>query len=175
MSRIRRTQAEIEAGLTVEQKKRGLTLNDLPKIHEEGQKAQEVRKTAKEFKKPRKDPNPIVESWEEVDHNYQKVYKYRVKEKIVEKEVPVVKEVRILNGTKKTEKTVQEILDRELQKCQWEWKEVKMDSSFRTSLLKDLGKKGWKMAYIMEWRSLKPEWKGKPDTMFFQRPRPIGG
>ena len=93
-------------------------------------------------------------------------------EKEVVKEVPVIKEVRILNGAKGSEKTVQELLDQELQNCRWKWKELKMDGDFTSAKMKQLGKYGWKMTHIMEWRIIKPEWKDKPDTMYFQKPLP---
>jgi hypothetical protein len=59
----------------------------------------------------------------------------------------------------------------EMYKCSWEWKEVDLDKNFRSTLMKDLGKKGWKMVYVLSWRYVKDAWKNKADTMFFQRPK----
>tara|TARA_Y100000034_G_scaffold119927_1_gene162218 strand:+ start:1796 stop:2326 length:531 start_codon:yes stop_codon:yes gene_type:complete len=174
MTRIRRTKKEIEAGLTVESKKRGVTLEQQIEQNEQHANARVQARQIQDAatrKKPRKAAKKIVETYDEVDHKYKKIYKYRVQERIVEKEVPVIKEVRILNGTKGSEKTVQELLNQELNKCTWEWKELKMDNNFRATDMKELGKRGWKMTHIMEWRLLKEDWKKKPDTMFFQRPK----
>ena len=79
-------------------------------------------------------------------------YVYKTETKVVEKEIkiPVVKEVRILDGTKGTEKTVQEIMARELEKCTWEWKNVTMDNTFKVTDLNKYGKKGWKFCFIYD-------------------------
>jgi hypothetical protein len=158
MDRVRRTKVEIEAGMTFEQKKKGYTLDDLDVP--ETLKKKKIEITTKNGDK----------TWETVDHEYKTIYKYKDHERVIEKEVPVVKEVRILNGTKKTEKTVDEILSEELGKCVWEWKTVKMDNKFRVGMLDELGKKGWKFAFITEWSLIDPSKKNKPHTISFQRP-----
>lgn len=138
--RIRRTPDEIKAGLTITQKKAGLTIEDLQKEQSEHQEKQKVKY----------------------------IYKTKIEEKEVE--VPVIKEVRILRGTDKTEKTVDQIIKEEFHKCTWEWKELPL-SKCKLTELKKLGKQGWKMTHIMEWKLLKDTWKNREDTVFFQRPR----
>ncbi|MBC8410075.1 MAG: hypothetical protein H8E12_15355 [Rhodobacteraceae bacterium] len=175
MSRVRRTKQEIEAGMSVAQKQQSMSLETFLEQKERIKHSKTLLEENKKAiadskrKKKRKPAAPIIETWDDVDHDYKTIYKYRVQEKIVEKEVPVIKEVRILNGTTKTQLTLQELLDQELQKCTWEWKEVKMDSTFRTTVLSELGKEGWRMTHIMEWRRIKADWKDKPDSIFFQR------
>ncbi|MBC8437079.1 hypothetical protein H8D85_02010 [bacterium] len=177
MARVRRSREEIDAGMTVNQKKLGMTIDEIKnaasKNREAAKQVQELKKIENRPKKRKKIMSKLStkEEWDEVDHDYKKIYKYKVKEKIVEKEVPVIKEVRILNGTKDTNTTVQEFLNKELGKCIWEWKELKMDENFRSTDMTSLGKQGWKMTHIMEWRRLKDDWKKKPDSIYFQRPR----
>jgi len=158
MGRIRRTKIEIAAGMTFEQKKKGLTLDDLDIPKSATEKKIEVTKKNGD------------KTWEKVDHEYRTIYKYKEHEKIVEKEVPVVKEVRILNGTKKTDRSVSEIMNEELNKCSWEWKNIKMDGNFSVKMLDELGKKGWKFAFITEWSLIDSSKKNKPNTISFQRP-----
>lgn len=156
--RVRRTKEEIAAGITVAQKK-DMVEQALIKNRGAVKTAQPAAKTSTDH--------------EQYDPDTKTVYKYKtkvVKEEVI-KEVPVIKEVRILNGTKGTEKTVQEILNKELDRCVWEWKELKMDKNFTVKQMKDLGKQGWRMTHIMEWRYIKDDWKKKPDSMFFQKPR----
>jgi len=161
MIKTRRTKEEIASGMTLTQKK-----DMIEKALVEKQK----------FKKNGvKNPTTVSPTLhEEYDPDTKTVYKYKTRTitNEVVKEVPVIKEVRILNGTKGSDKTVQEFLNEELEKCRWEWKELQMDKNFTSAQMKKLGNNGWKMAYIMEWRILKPEWKDKPDTMFFQKPIP---
>ena len=157
--KVRRTKEEIEAGITLTQKKEMIDKALVSK--------QEAKKSGVK--------NPATVSptlYEEYDPNTKTIYKYKTRtvEKEVIKEVPVVKEVRILNGTEGTKTTVQEFLNEQLQKCRWEWKEVKMDGDFKSSIMNELGAKGWKMTHIMSWRLLKEDWKKKPDSMYFQRP-----
>ena len=157
--KVRRTKEEIEAGITLTQKK---DMIDQALVSKQQAKKSGVK-------------NPATVSptlYEEYDPNTKTVYKYKTRtvEKEVIKEVPVIKEVRILNGTKDTQKTVEEFLNEQLQNCRWEWKEVIMDGDFKSNTMKTLGKEGWKMTHIMSWRYLKDDWKTKPDSMFFQRP-----
>ena len=159
--KVRRTQEEIDAGITLTQKK---DMIDQALVNRSEARKKGIK-------------NPAVVSptiYDEYDPETKTVYKYKTRtvEKEVVKEVPVIKEVRILNGAKGSEKTVQELLDQELQNCRWKWKELKMDGDFTSAKMKQLGKDGWKMTHIMEWRIIKPEWKDKPDTMYFQKPLP---
>lgn len=157
--KVRRTKEEIEAGITLTQKK---DMIDQALVSKQQAKKNGVKNPAK--------VSPTL--YEEYDPNTKTVYKYKTRtvEKEVIKEVPVIKEVRILNGTEGTETTVQEFLNEQLQKCRWEWKEIIMDGEFKSSIMTELGKEGWKMTHIMSWRIIKEDWKNKPDSMFFQRP-----
>ena len=200
--RIRRSKEEIDAGMTVEQKKAGLSIQDVenlknppepdkPKkrltraqglerlIHKEKEdrkqqkaEARKRRRKEKESKYARVETRSILIDATEAGQSKMPT-RTVFKDKIIEVpvEVPTIKEVRILNGTKKTQKTVEEIMKEELQKCKWEWKELKMDKNFDFKKLQKLGEQGWKHAHTMSWRLLKPSWKDKPDSMYFQRPR----
>ena len=134
MNRVRRSREEIDAGMTISQKKQGMTIKDI--------QCSDTKKTI-----PTPKPKQII------------------KEVIKE----VVKEVRVYNNQTDTEMTIQEMVRQELNKCKWEWKEMKM-SECRLSTFKALGKQGWKLAYIMEWKGLKSTWADKEDSFFFQRP-----
>ena len=90
---------------------------------------------------------------------------------VVEEVKEVVKEVRVYNNQTDTEMTIQEMVRQELNKCKWEWKEVKLTKDFDFKTLKILGEQGWKHEHTMTWRYLKDDWKNKPDSMFFQRPK----
>ena len=151
--RVRRTKAEIAKGVTVEQKKQMMEESTNGTT---GPKILDISEDKVEY-----DPDAKI------------VYKYKTKyiEKEIEKEIPIIKEIRILNGTEKTKKTVNELLQIEVDKCIWDWKEVKLDKDFRSTMLSKLGNQGWRMAYIMEWKHLKSSWREKPDSLFFQRPR----
>ena len=151
MGRIRRTKQEIEAGLTIEDKKAGKTLKDLI------------------AKKKKTSEYQVTDERYDEETNIRYIYKTKEVEVEKEVEVPVVKEVRILNGTKQTKKSVQEILDLELEKCIWDWKEVFLDKKFKISMLEKLGKQGWKFAFSLDWKAIKPSWKDKPETLFFQK------
>jgi hypothetical protein len=60
-----------------------------------------------------------------------------------------IKEIRIL-GMNGIEKTVSELISEEIGDASWEWKEIPLDSSFKISMLQDLGKEGWKFAFYFE-------------------------
>ena len=118
MIKTRRTKEEIASGMTLTQKK-----DMIEKALVEKQK----------FKKNGvKNPTTVSPTLhEEYDPDTKTVYKYKTRTitNEVVKEVPVIKEVRILNGTKGSDKTVQEFLNEELEKCRWEWKELQMDKN----------------------------------------------
>lgn len=189
--RTRRSKEEIDAGMTIEDKKRGLSIEDvkerdtkkqkshdkLAKYREAVKRAEEEKKKAKPKRKSTKKYIGTVTSGELIDatersrEGYPTRYVY--KEKLVEKpvEIEVIKEVRILNGTHDTQHTVQEIMQEELNKCTWEWKEIKETSFVGIKQLRELGEQGWKYAHSMDWKLLKPEWKDKPRSLYFQRPK----
>ena len=78
----------------------------------------------------------------------------------------VLRDTVLKNGTDGTEKTVQQIIKAELDKCAWEWKQVDLDNKFRISQLNRLGKEGWRFAFIHETAS-----DSKPNHICLQRPR----
>lgn len=176
--RIRRTKAEIKAGLTVAQKKKGVTLESLLQTQKEQRKeAKKREQLVKSTDTPRKkrSANRNYVTTEEViredfDGPKKYIYKTETVEKEVEVKIPVIKEVRILNGTKKTEKTVQEIMKQELDKCSWEWKRVPMDNNFRATDLNKYGKQGWKFCFIFDPKISSPG-TTKPEVICFQRPK----
>jgi len=179
--KIRRTKAEIKAGLTVDQKKSGLTLESfLQKQKEQSKEEKKRKKLLKNSSSKRKQraPNHNYVTTKEVirnDFDGPTKYVYKTETKVVEKEVkiPVIKEVRILNGTKSSEKTVQEIMTIELEKCSWEWKNVTMDNTFKVTDLNKYGKKGWKFCFIYDPKVSFPK-STKPDEIVFQRPKTWG-
>ena len=189
--RIRRSKQEMDAGMTVEDKKRGLSIEDvkerntknenakdkLAKYREQVKRADDEKAKAKPKRKSTKKYIGTVTSGELIDATERGreglPTRYVYKDKLVEKpvEVEVIKEVRILNGTQDTQKTVQQIMQEELNKCTWEWKEIEETSFIGLDQLTELGKQGWKYAYDMDWKIIKPEWKDKPRTLYFQRPK----
>ena len=65
----------------------------------------------------------------------------------IDKEVPVIKEVRIINENQGTEKSVTEIIREEVGKVRcWEYKMIPMNQ-FSVKELHKLGKDGWKYAF----------------------------
>ena len=187
--RIRRTKEEIDAGMSAEDKRKGLTLeainrrnkktietkDKLEKFRKQIKKEDEKKKIKRKKRKTKKYAR-IKTSLELIDATKKgreglptrTVFKDRIVEKKVE--VPTIKEVRILNGTKSTDKTVQELLQQELNKCKWEWKEVKETDFQGISQLTCLGNKGWKFTHEIDWKIVNPEWKNKPRSLYFQRP-----
>ena len=171
--RIRRTREEIDAGLTVAQKKKGVTLADISSNKKEQRRREKLVKSTKPKRKKRS-PNTKYDTQEIIRDTFEGPVKYIYKTneviKEVEVEIPVIKEVRILNGLKKTEKTVQQIMSEELEKCIWEWKHVTLDKKFKVKDLDTYGKQGWKFAFIHSPSTTNPK-STKPDIVCFQRPK----
>ncbi len=194
MARIRRTKAEIAAGITLEDKLAGITLESVvpikksrtmadldtgPTLREEAVGA--VKPTLKKKFEPenKKLKNSIVTSPYKVDKietsedGDKTIYKTRetVTERIVE--LPVVKEIRILNGSDGSSLTVEEIIENKLadisHRPNCEWHKVHLGKDFKSSVLTQLGKEGWIFAYVMDWGVVKDTWKTKPHTIFLYR------
>ena len=102
------------------------------------------------------------------DGTVKTVFKSRqtIVEKIIEK--PVIKEIRILSEKDGRERTVKEILEEEIGKCNWEWKHVPLDDKFKVTILNTLGKQGWRFAFMTNWKLVNPNSK-KMDELCFQR------
>jgi hypothetical protein len=152
MTRIRRSKAEMAAGMTVEDKRAGLTMDTFKASNKEAEKkplSTSAKKATKEY----------------ADTGIKLIFE----ERIVEKEIPVIKEVRILNSTEGTEKTVQEIMNLELRKCTWEWMQLPI-KDFTVAQLKKLGKEGWHMAFTHNPKDHIPS-STKGEQLCFQRPR----
>jgi len=65
----------------------------------------------------------------------------------IDKDVPVVKEVRIINEKQGTNKTVSEIVREEVGKVKaWEYKHIPI-SQFSVKELDKMGKEGWRYAF----------------------------
>lgn len=151
VTRIRRTKAEVESGMTQEEKRAQV-------LGLKTTKAKAKSKSSKSKKTPKK----------EVTKTQVKVSTKKPEVVEVEKEV-IIKEVRILNGTTGTKQTVKELLDEELGKCSWEWKYIPMDKDFKVSMLNTLGKQGWKFAFIHEPGVVNERAKNKPNVICMQR------
>ncbi len=68
----------------------------------------------------------------------------------IDKEVQVIKEVRIINENQGTEKSVSEIVREEVGKVKsWEYKMIPMDK-FSVKELHKLGKAGWKYVFDLD-------------------------
>jgi hypothetical protein len=68
----------------------------------------------------------------------------------VDKEVPVIKEVRIINENQGTEKSVSEIVREEVGKVKsWEYKMIPMNQ-FNIKELHKLGKAGWQYVFDLD-------------------------
>jgi len=192
--RVRRSREEIDAGMTVDQKKKGMSLEDIlaktptkTRISKAAgylklmEKDEEQKKNQKKLlRKTRKKANSkkyartetravIIDATQagQAKMPTRTVYSDKIIE--VPVEVPTIKEVRILNGTKGSSKEVKDFLKEELQKCKWEWKEVVLDKSFEFGILEKLGKEGWKFAHAMSWKAVKSSWKDRKDSLFFHR------
>lgn len=88
----------------------------------------------------------------------------------VDKEVPVIQEVRILKDTQGTEMSVTDIIRQEIDKVRiWEYKQIPINE-FSVKDLAKLGKEGWKFAF-----DLTPEitHSVKVTTLVFQRPSEV--
>lgn len=84
----------------------------------------------------------------------------------IDKEIPIIKEVRIINDAQGTEKSVTEIIREEIGKIKiWEYKMIPVNE-FCVKDLKKLGKEGWRYAF-----DISPEVSHafKVTTLFFQR------
>ena len=163
-TRLRRTQEEIEVGLSVEEKRRGVTVEDKKRLNKD---SGQVIKTTLKSKTPYEEE--VLDKVDMSDDGtVRTVFKSRqtVVEKIIEK--PVIKEVRILTESTGRERTVKEILEEEIGKCKWEWKHVPMDSKFKVNMLDAFGKQGWRFAFMTNWQAVTPGSK-KPDELCFQR------
>ena len=196
--RIRRTPEEMNAGLTVEQKRQGLTIADIqnnppkPKKRltravalqnqierEKADKKQQLkdrraaRKKAREAKYSRIETRSVLIDATQAGQDKmptRTIFKDRIEE--VPVEVPVIKEVRVINGVRKTEDTVEQIMQRELSKCKWEYKEIVVTNFNGLSQLNKLGEQGWKYCYEIDWKLIKPKaWANKPKTLYFKRPK----
>lgn len=85
----------------------------------------------------------------------------------VDKEVPVIKEVRILKDKQGTEMSVTDIIKQEIDKVRiWEYMNIPINE-FSVKDLPKLGKEGWKFAF-----DISPEISHavKVTTLVFQRP-----
>jgi len=94
----------------------------------------------------------------------------KTSEKVNKTKEPVVKTETVIlkNG-----KTVQEVLNNELERCSWDWKYIKIDKNFKLEGLTKLGREGWKFAFVHEPKILDPNSK-KPSTICMQRPAKKG-
>ena len=171
--RIRRTKAEIEAGVTVEQKKAQLKEEAAKKAQEAVKAAEEENKQdAQNKKKPRKKKKASETNIEDLPQTSKPLedsflrYTQTPKEPVVKTEI--VKEVRVLN-TAGTEKTVQQILNEELKKCTWEWTRLPIVENFKVEQLNKLGKEGWTFAFIFEPNTIKDSWKNKHNEICLYR------
>ncbi len=84
----------------------------------------------------------------------------------IDKEIPIIKEVRIINDAQGTEKSVTEIIREEIGKIKiWEYKMIPVNE-FCVKDLNKLGKEGWRYAF-----DISPEVSHafKVTTLFFQR------
>lgn len=163
-TRLRRTLEEINVGLSVEEKRNGVTIEDKRKINSSGEK---VIKTTIKSKTPYEEE--VLDRVDMSDDGtVRTVFKSRqtTVEKIIEK--PVIKEIRILNESTGRERTVKEILDEEIGKCKWEWKHIPLDNKFKVTMLGTLGKQGWRFAFMINWKIVDPNSK-KLDELCFQR------
>ena len=162
--RVRTSREEIDAGITVDQKKKGMVLDDLlPKKpakkrasrakgyqkliekdaehkKEQQQLLRKARKAAKNAKYARVETSLEVIDATNIGRGKmptRTVYKDKIIE--VPVEIPTIKEVRILNGSDESSKEVKDFLKEELQKCAWEWKEVILDKCFAFNTVEKLG------------------------------------
>lgn len=130
----RRTQDEISIGMTIEEKRAGMTYED--KL--EGRSVSDL----KAIKKIPGVKTLSVKSLSTDD-------KTNKPTEIVTSKVVILKD----------KKTVQEILNKELEKCSWDWKFVDIDQNFKLSQLTKLGKDDWKFAFIYEPQAVNPNSK----------------
>lgn len=151
--RVRRTKEEKAAGITLEQKKESLhkeeeiPAQELPKKRGRRKLTDIGRELLSEGQKENKSDSPAFDNKEKRD--------------TPEKERQVV--VQLINNKKE----LQEVLAEEFANGYWEWKEVIIDSSFRINLLNDLGKEGWKFAFVLDKTLLSSV--DKPNTLYFHR------
>lgn len=128
--RVRRTKDEIAAGVSLEEKREGAAPEKIRKPRKT------LRQIGRELIKQEEvaSPSPVDRSFE--------------KEKPRAKDIEIIRETRVISG--KDEQSLRELLDEEMANGRWEWKELKLDSSFRLDVLKEHGKTGWKFAFIFE-------------------------
>ena len=201
--RIRRSPAEMKAGLTVEQKRQGITIKDIqepqpqpqPKEKkkrvtragwlinqiekEKADKKQQLKekraanRKAKEAKYSRIETTSILIDATQAGQDKmptRTIFKDRIEE--VPVEVPVIKEVRVINGVKNTQDTVETIMQRELSNCRWEYKKISDVDFIGLEQLNKLGEKGWQYCFSMEWKIIKPKaWANKPTSFYFKKPK----
>jgi hypothetical protein len=137
----RRTRDEISICMTIEEKKAGMTYEQ--KL--EGKSISDL-----------KNKTPVKPT---VNHTVNK------KNDSVKKVNETPTQIVIL----KDKKTIQEILNEELEKCTWDWKYVKINKDFKLNILTKLGKEGWKFAFIHEPKVADPNSK-QPSTVCLQKP-----
>ncbi len=150
--RIKRTKAEIEAGMPIFAKREGMTLGEWQAKQKEAQiKADEqnhkIQKTGPKFP----DPLPVKQNHKDSFREVKEVQK-------------------IILETKNNKKEVKALFKEALERCAWEWKRINLDRDFKVSMLDKLGREGWKFAFMVEWPVIMPNSK-KSNEILFQRPK----
>jgi len=170
ITRTRLSKAEKEAGLTVEQKKKGMTLENM-------------LQTAKSLDNPLNDvfqgkaltENEMIASTVltertqtgfDVKHGNNKLIDTLETAGVLKAlesndapdevritgEAPVrvniVQEIRVINTSSGKTKTVEQVIKEELGRCRWEWKFVKLGNDFNMNTLHELGLLGWRAIFI---------------------------
>jgi hypothetical protein len=155
--------------MTKEQKQQGMTLEDFIAL----QSATTLNKRRDSVKKKRRTLREIgkeilerEQEEKDISSKPLRVEPPAVKERPVFIEKQIIKEVRILD--KEQEKPLREIIEEEYASGTWEWKEVPLDKEFRRTLLDQLGKEGWKFAFVLERDLIDPNSK-KPDAIMLHR------
>ena len=120
---------------------------------------------------PAKAPTPKVEAYlKEVEQP--KVLIEAPKELKQPPKPPKVEYVKVIERviieTKDNTKELRQLIAEVADQVTWDTKLIPIDSKFKTTMMTELGKQGWKFCYIFDPRIVDPKSK-KPDIMTFQR------
>ena len=152
----RRNKKEIAAGMTVEQKQSGMTIDDI-----------NVMQTATMMNnRPDVPKRKEIILVDETPKRPTPPKPKEIKERKTSIKKEIIKEIRILN--KGEEISFRQVLEDEFADGKWEWKEIPLDADFTLNTIKSAGKQGWKFAFVFERRVYIPTSK-LPDVVLFHR------
>ena len=154
--RIRRTKVQLEAGMTVNDVRSGVSIEEFLSRKKEKDEKSRQEKEAK-----------IKSKVTEVIGSKAEVSKV-LKNEHLDDHTKVVQVVKIIYGEDEAGRSAQQIIDELFCHCKWEHKKVDLDKNFRATMLNTLGKDRWRLVFTHDPRILDKA-SNKPVQLYFQR------